>query len=333
MSIRVSSIKGSAGPRRNKSNAKGKGFLLGNGSKVGFKILRLINKNIGSSTGMGQRPTNVNFGLNTNKAAGGEQIMGFQPITLTAKLDQTKHQAFQASKQVASNGILQGPRSQLSAEGIAQHHKSPDDSLNKSIVATVDLAAAVEANSFAAGIWILWNATVLVDILAIHPQMVHMKVCSEINSSSFLCTVVYASPQQTKRKDLWYNLDVMENSISESWLIVGDFNSVLHDSERVDQLRDLYVGTGHPDDTLCVYDLVANSGARDWPRLSSLLPENIVREQIDWLGSGCLKTSSQVPKLTGSYTNPGVVGPQLNPSASDIYWSPLENSWVKLNTD
>lgn len=91
----------------------------------------------------------------------------------------------------------------------------------------------IKANSFAAGIWILWNATVLVDILAIHPQMVHMKVCSEINSSSFLCTVVYASPQQTKRKDLWYNLDVMENSISESWLIVGDFNSVLHDSERV----------------------------------------------------------------------------------------------------
>lgn len=48
---------------------------------------------------------------------------------------------------VASNGILQGPRSQLSAEGIAQHHKSPDDSLNKSIVATVDLAAAVEGIS------------------------------------------------------------------------------------------------------------------------------------------------------------------------------------------
>ncbi|KAK5775415.1 hypothetical protein PVK06_043305 [Gossypium arboreum] len=47
--------------------------------------------------------------------------------------------------------------------------------------------------------------------------------------------------------------------------------------KQVDQLRDLYVGTGHPDDTLCVYDLVANSGARDWPRLSSLLPENIVR--------------------------------------------------------
>ncbi|MBA0655667.1 hypothetical protein Goklo_008125 [Gossypium klotzschianum] len=80
--VRVSSIKGSASPRRNKSNAKG------------------------------QRPTNVNFGLNTSKAAGGEQIMGFQPITLTAKLDKTKHQAFRAIATVdlvaAMEGIISG---------------------------------------------------------------------------------------------------------------------------------------------------------------------------------------------------------------------------------
>lgn len=46
--------------------------------------------------------------------------------------------------------------------------------------------------------------------------------------------------------------------------------------KQVDQLRDLYVGTGHPDDTPRVYDLVANSAAWDWPRLSSLLPEKLL---------------------------------------------------------
>lgn len=51
-------------------------------------------------------------------------------------------------------------------------------------------------------------------------------------------------------------------------------------------------------------------------------------------GHNCVKKIFDTSILwAGSYTNPGVVGPQLNPSASDIYWSPLENSWVKLNTD
>ncbi|KAK8332631.1 hypothetical protein V6Z12_A10G151700 [Gossypium hirsutum] len=37
----------------------------------------------------------------------------------------------------------------------------------------------IEANGFSSGIWNLWNEIVSIDILAIHPQMVHMKVLNE----------------------------------------------------------------------------------------------------------------------------------------------------------
>ncbi|KAK5785567.1 hypothetical protein PVK06_040163 [Gossypium arboreum] len=37
----------------------------------------------------------------------------------------------------------------------------------------------IEANGFSNGIWTLWNEIVSIDILAIHPQMVHMKVLNE----------------------------------------------------------------------------------------------------------------------------------------------------------
>lgn len=60
-----------------------------------------------------------------------------------------------------------------------------------------------------------------------------MKVCSLQGSSSFLCSVVYASPHQSERRSFWSSLSAMAESIFEPWLIAGDFNSLLDGSERV----------------------------------------------------------------------------------------------------
>lgn len=59
-----------------------------------------------------------------------------------------------------------------------------------------------------------------------------MLLCRCIASrSSFLrATIVYASPCRTSQSILWTNLEAI--NISNSWMLIGDFNLVLYGHER-----------------------------------------------------------------------------------------------------
>ncbi|KAJ4833138.1 hypothetical protein Tsubulata_006247 [Turnera subulata] len=89
----------------------------------------------------------------------------------------------------------------------------------------------VEARGFAGGIWLLWDESrVQVSILFNHPQFIHTRV-SDLDHS-FLFTAIYASPQECWRKFLWSNLAALASSISEPWILGGDFNAVLSGLKR-----------------------------------------------------------------------------------------------------
>ncbi|KAA3455618.1 Endonuclease/exonuclease/phosphatase [Gossypium australe] len=75
----------------------------------------------------------------------------------------------------------------------------------------------VEANGFVGGIWIIWNANFLVDILDVHPQFSYL----------FLF-----SPQPYTKQNLWQYLDSLAELIDGSWIIAGDFNAILDSLER-----------------------------------------------------------------------------------------------------
>ncbi|KAK8708578.1 hypothetical protein V6N13_059616 [Hibiscus sabdariffa] len=53
------------------------------------------------------------------------------------------------------------------------------------------------------------------------------------NSSSTLATVVYGSPNATKRKALWSNLRHLASSIRQPWVLLGDFNATIFAEDRV----------------------------------------------------------------------------------------------------
>ncbi|KAA3466548.1 putative Transposon TX1 [Gossypium australe] len=90
----------------------------------------------------------------------------------------------------------------------------------------------VEANEFASGIWFGWNENFLVDILEVHPQVIHVKVCNKQRSYSFFCSFVYASPQSATKKKLWYFLGSLVDCLEGPWVLIGDFNSILDSSKR-----------------------------------------------------------------------------------------------------
>ncbi|GMJ02877.1 hypothetical protein HRI_003956900 [Hibiscus trionum] len=90
----------------------------------------------------------------------------------------------------------------------------------------------VEAVGFAGGIWLAWWDTVDLDIIFNHFQFVHFRVTVKRTGISFLSTAVYGSPCSTKRNRLWSNLRRLATNIRSLWVLFGDFNATLFDSDR-----------------------------------------------------------------------------------------------------
>ncbi|KAK8554852.1 hypothetical protein V6N13_118533 [Hibiscus sabdariffa] len=91
----------------------------------------------------------------------------------------------------------------------------------------------IEANRFSGGIWIVWFESVKVDILLNHFQFVYFRITDKRCGSSSLATVIYGSPNATKRKALWSNLRLLAPSIHLSWVLLGDFNATVYADDQV----------------------------------------------------------------------------------------------------
>ncbi|KAK8678266.1 hypothetical protein V6N13_143771 [Hibiscus sabdariffa] len=93
----------------------------------------------------------------------------------------------------------------------------------------------IEANGFSGGIWIDWFESFNVDIILNHFQFVHCRITDKRCGSSVLATVVYGSPNATKRKALWTNLHHLALSINLPWVLFGDFNATLFATDRANR--------------------------------------------------------------------------------------------------
>ncbi|XP_042401070.1 uncharacterized protein LOC121991112 [Zingiber officinale] len=82
-------------------------------------------------------------------------------------------------------------------------------------------------------ILLLWDMhKVDVDIILTTEQYIHCRVCCRISSRRFLVTFVYGLHSIVTRRPLWEALSDLGDSISEAWMIMGDFNSFLSIHEK-----------------------------------------------------------------------------------------------------
>ncbi|KAL2940278.1 Blood vessel epicardial substance, partial [Bienertia sinuspersici] len=82
-------------------------------------------------------------------------------------------------------------------------------------------------------LWLVWKVhDVDVDVLVIHEQFIHVKVHSIHNGYVFLATFVYGLHSVEDRRPLWKGLKHLASGICLPWLILGDFNSLLHIDDR-----------------------------------------------------------------------------------------------------
>lgn len=85
-----------------------------------------------------------------------------------------------------------------------------------------------EAVGFSGGIWCLWKRNLIViDVLSSSKYSVLLKI-NPGSSNPWLLSVVYGSPQERFREDLWNDLRAVHNAYDLPWCVVGDFNSILH---------------------------------------------------------------------------------------------------------
>ncbi|MBA0580657.1 hypothetical protein Gorai_022866, partial [Gossypium raimondii] len=76
------------------------------------------------------------------------------------------------------------------------------------------------------------NDNLSVEVLKVNSHFVHMRIQIRQNHSSFLCTVIHASPQWISREVLWDNLGVIAAGVEEPWIMAGDFNAILSCKKR-----------------------------------------------------------------------------------------------------
>ncbi|KAL0294405.1 UNVERIFIED_CONTAM: hypothetical protein Sangu_3219200 [Sesamum angustifolium] len=82
-------------------------------------------------------------------------------------------------------------------------------------------------------IWLAWNPLeVGVDILSVESQFVHCRAFNKRLHTRCLITVLYGAYDLIPRRNLWSALcNLSAVTLNEPWLVLGDFNAVMDDSE------------------------------------------------------------------------------------------------------
>ena len=93
----------------------------------------------------------------------------------------------------------------------------------------------VDPTSYFGGIWLLWNesCSFIVEVITHSKHSIHALMNVSSPSLSFLLIAVYALPNFNKRKLFWDYLKNLASSISLLWALLGDFNNMLLDDEKL----------------------------------------------------------------------------------------------------
>ena len=96
-------------------------------------------------------------------------------------------------------------------------------------------SSRVDPAGFSGGIWLLWNEgpSFSVEIITCSEHSIHALIKVHSPSLSFLFTAVYAPPQFNRRKPFWDYLQNLAVNISLPWLLLGDFNDMISEEEKL----------------------------------------------------------------------------------------------------
>ncbi|GFZ02339.1 hypothetical protein Acr_15g0009470 [Actinidia rufa] len=103
-------------------------------------------------------------------------------------------------------------------------------------------------------ILILWKEELVqLNIIETTDQVIHYLETCKISNVSFYISYVYAFNTAVGRRPLWHNLRRFNSLFQNSWILLGDFNNVLNNDERINGMPVTMYETREFKD--CCYDL------------------------------------------------------------------------------
>ncbi|KAJ4832638.1 hypothetical protein Tsubulata_001385 [Turnera subulata] len=96
-----------------------------------------------------------------------------------------------------------------------------------------DASVVSEVAGRSGGIWVCWRQHVAwVSVLVTRAQFVHVRVQLS-GEDPWILTAVYASPTPSLRQSLWQETRSLAERMCEPWLLIGDFNTYVDQSEKL----------------------------------------------------------------------------------------------------
>ncbi|XP_074297304.1 uncharacterized protein LOC141628012 [Silene latifolia] len=153
-------------------------------------------------------------------------------------------------------------------------------------------------------IWLLWDPghfhvlLIMKDVQAILVSVEHLQT-----GFSWTCSLVYGCNKDSERASLWHSILQCKSIVHGPWLLMGDFNNVLHIGERIGsevtlaEIRDFQ----HYVDNCGLYDLVTQGAYFTWnnkqeenKRVFSRIDRVLANDQ--WINNGPSGIASFLPE-------------------------------------
>ncbi|XP_019258106.1 PREDICTED: uncharacterized protein LOC109236386 [Nicotiana attenuata] len=95
------------------------------------------------------------------------------------------------------------------------------------------------SNTCKGRIWVLWNPNIVqFTMTGSYAQLIHGTVKNFKSIIEFQFSTIYGLHNINDRKELWEMIRIIEKQVKEPWLLMGDFNSIFGDEDRM-QGRDV----------------------------------------------------------------------------------------------
>ncbi|XP_050915875.1 uncharacterized protein LOC127130968 [Lathyrus oleraceus] len=131
-------------------------------------------------------------------------------------------------------------------------------------------------------IWLLWNkAEVIIRMIQVHEQFLHFEVYGIDNSFRYVATMIYAFNQVEHRKTLWSKLESLGSSMDRPWVVIGDFNNVLKEEDRIGGQPVSYAEYRDLDEMMHNVSLFENVSKGSYFTWSNKHTQGIIHSRID----------------------------------------------------
>ncbi|KAL2898046.1 putative RNA-directed DNA polymerase from transposon X-element [Bienertia sinuspersici] len=115
---------------------------------------------------------------------------------------------------------------------LVETHMGGDHAVRMASILGYNGHVRVDAQGFSGGIWVYWNKNIVtVEPIRQHEQYIIMEI-ARVGEIPWYFTAVYASPNPSKRQELWRDLKTFAATHNKPWMIAGDFNETRYRWER-----------------------------------------------------------------------------------------------------